>query len=209
MATRDGHCLLQLGSRLSTGSGLMSQMSASGVAPSGAVADQCIAADFNADGRTDIACLSASSSSTWSVGSSSGSAFTTQSRGGGSTVTAPVSTNCIPGDFNLRDGEYVTLDHRSLARFITGLRSAAVQWQTRSLDRAGIVGDCSQRVRRDPYRCKIGRCRSPQLPPPAPQLARMDPRLLRHRRHAGPRRLRRRSAAASPPHSSDTDAQPR
>jgi FG-GAP-like repeat len=89
---------------LSTGSGWQSEFWNGGplladewsVVP---VNGQCFAADFNGDGKTDLAC-SDGVDSVWSVSLSTGSGWTTESWSGGPVVPLPMTQQCLSGDFN-------------------------------------------------------------------------------------------------------------
>jgi hypothetical protein len=60
---------------------------------------QCFAADFNGDGKTDLAC-SDGVDSVWSLGLSTGSGWNTESWTGGPVVPLPMTQQCLDGDFN-------------------------------------------------------------------------------------------------------------
>ena len=89
---------------LSTGSGWQSEFWNGGpllvdewnVVP---VSGQCFAADFNGDGKTDLAC-SDGTDSVWSVALSTGSGWNTTSWSGGPVVPLPMTQQCVSGDFN-------------------------------------------------------------------------------------------------------------
>jgi hypothetical protein len=84
---------------LSGGSSFTTQVWNSSVSPSSPVGQQCITGDFNGDGRTDIACYTGSGGS-WALALSSGSGFSSQSWGGGPSVSIPITSSCVTGDFN-------------------------------------------------------------------------------------------------------------
>lgn len=89
---------------LSTGSSWNASIWSGGPAPVDEwnivpVPEQCFAADFNGDGRTDLAC-SDGTNSTWSVGLSTGSGWNTESWAGGPVVPLPMTQQCLSGDFN-------------------------------------------------------------------------------------------------------------
>jgi hypothetical protein len=60
---------------------------------------QCFAADFNGDGKTDLAC-SDGVDDVWSVALSTGSGWNTGSWSGGPTVPLPMTQQCLDGDLN-------------------------------------------------------------------------------------------------------------
>jgi hypothetical protein len=60
---------------------------------------QCFTADFNGDGKTDLAC-SDGVDSVWSVALSTGSGWNTDSWNGGPVVPLPMTQQCMSGDFN-------------------------------------------------------------------------------------------------------------
>jgi hypothetical protein len=94
---------------LSTGSGWQSENWNSGpvladewnVVP---VSGQCFAADFNGDGKTDLAC-SDGVDGNWSVALSTGSGWNTASWSEGPVVPLPMTDQCFDGDFN-GDGKW-------------------------------------------------------------------------------------------------------
>ncbi len=63
------------------------------------VPGQCFAADFNGDGKTDLAC-SDGVDGTWSVALSTGSGWNTESWSGGPVVPLPMTQQCLTGDMN-------------------------------------------------------------------------------------------------------------
>lgn len=63
------------------------------------VSGQCFAADFNGDGKTDLAC-SDGVDSVWSVSLSTGSGWSTASWSGGPVVPLPMTQQCLSGDLN-------------------------------------------------------------------------------------------------------------
>jgi len=63
------------------------------------VSGQCFAADFNGDGKTDLAC-SNGTDGTWSVALSTGNGWTTGPWSGGPTVPLPMTQQCFAGDLN-------------------------------------------------------------------------------------------------------------
>jgi hypothetical protein len=63
------------------------------------VPEQCFAADFNGDGKTDLAC-SNGTNGTWNMGLSTGSGWTAQSWSGGPVVPLPMTQQCLDGDLN-------------------------------------------------------------------------------------------------------------
>jgi hypothetical protein len=89
---------------LSTGSGWQTQSWNGGpllatewnVVP---IPGQCFAADFNGDGKTDLAC-SDGVDSVWSVALSTGSGWNTESWSGGPVVPLPITQQCLSGDLN-------------------------------------------------------------------------------------------------------------
>jgi len=89
---------------LSTGSGWETQSWSGGpllatewtVVP---IPGQCFAADFNGDGKTDLAC-SDGVDSVWSVALSTGTGWNTQSWSGGPVVPLPITDQCLDGDLN-------------------------------------------------------------------------------------------------------------
>ncbi len=89
---------------LSTGSGWQSEFWNGGpllvdewsIVP---VSGQCAAADFDGDGKTDLAC-SDGTDSNWSVALSTGSGWNTASWSGGPVVPLPMTQQCVSGDFN-------------------------------------------------------------------------------------------------------------
>ncbi|MGA2387651.1 MAG: VCBS repeat-containing protein [Candidatus Sulfotelmatobacter sp.] len=60
---------------------------------------QCFAADFNGDGKTDLAC-SDGVDDVWSVALSTGSGWNTGSWSGGPIVPLPITQQCLDGDLN-------------------------------------------------------------------------------------------------------------
>lgn len=60
---------------------------------------QCFAADFDGDGKTDLAC-SDGVDSVWSVALSTGSGWNTESWSGGPVVPLPMTQQCLHGDLN-------------------------------------------------------------------------------------------------------------
>ena len=60
---------------------------------------QCFAADFNGDGKTDLAC-SDGVDDVWSVALSTGSGWNTGSWSGGPVVPLPMTQQCLSGDLN-------------------------------------------------------------------------------------------------------------
>ena len=60
---------------------------------------QCFAADFNGDGKTDLAC-SDGVDGTWSVALSVGNGWNTGPWSGGPVVPLPMTQQCFEGDFN-------------------------------------------------------------------------------------------------------------
>jgi hypothetical protein len=89
---------------LSTGSGWETQSWSGGpllaaewnVVP---IPGQCFAADFNGDGKTDLAC-SDGVDDVWSVALSTGSGWNTAPWSGGPTVPLPMTQQCLDGDLN-------------------------------------------------------------------------------------------------------------
>jgi hypothetical protein len=89
---------------LSTGSGWETQFWGGGpllatewtVVP---IPGQCFAADFNGDGKTDLAC-SDGVDGNWSVALSTGSGWNTASWSGGPVVPLPMTQQCVSGDLN-------------------------------------------------------------------------------------------------------------
>jgi hypothetical protein len=63
------------------------------------VQGQCFAADFNGDGKTDLAC-SDGVDGVWSVALSTGSGWNTESWSGGPVVPLPMTQQCLDGDLN-------------------------------------------------------------------------------------------------------------
>jgi len=63
------------------------------------VPGQCFAADFNGDGKTDLAC-SDGVDGVWSVAFSTGTGWNTESWTGGPVVELPATGQCVTGDFN-------------------------------------------------------------------------------------------------------------
>jgi len=63
------------------------------------VGGQCFAADFNGDGKTDLAC-SDGVDDVWSVSLSNGSGWNTESWSGGPVVELPMTQQCLRGDLN-------------------------------------------------------------------------------------------------------------
>lgn len=81
----------------STGSAWQTADWGGGPAPAMPLGDHCVMSDLNADAKQDIACNSGGG--TWSVGLSTGSAWTTGNWTGGPTP-AVMRTACQSGDFN-------------------------------------------------------------------------------------------------------------
>jgi VCBS repeat protein len=89
---------------LSTGSGWQSEFWNGGpllvdewnVVP---ISGQCFAADFNGDGKMDLAC-SDGVDGAWSVSLSTGRGWNTESWSGGPVVPLPMTQQCVSGDFN-------------------------------------------------------------------------------------------------------------
>jgi hypothetical protein len=63
------------------------------------VPEQCFAADFNGDGKTDLAC-SNGTNGTWNMGLSTESGWTAQSWSGGPVVPLPMTQQCLSADLN-------------------------------------------------------------------------------------------------------------
>ena len=92
----------KLHAALSTGSGWDSDsFPAGGPSASAPIYDKCVTGDFNADGKTDIACYT--SGGTWSMGFSAGNGWLTTPSGGnpalsgGATPSVSVSLQCLTG----------------------------------------------------------------------------------------------------------------
>lgn len=84
---------------ISTGSGFTTQTWSSGLAPAVPVGNQCMAADFNADGNSDLICYGGGG--TWYVAFSTGSGFAaTQSWSSALAPATPIGNQCTIGDFN-------------------------------------------------------------------------------------------------------------
>ena len=90
---------------LSTGSGWKSQFwngaagGFGGPHPALPVTNQCIAADFNGDGKTDLACYTGSNGS-WNVALSTGTNWKSEFWNGGPVPAIPIRRKCFAGDFN-------------------------------------------------------------------------------------------------------------
>jgi hypothetical protein len=89
---------------LSTGSGWQLQLWNDGPGPALPVTDQCFAADFNGDGKTDLACYTGNSGS-WNVALSTGSGWQSEFWNGGPLLVdewnvVPVWGQCFAADFN-------------------------------------------------------------------------------------------------------------
>ena len=90
---------------LSTGSGWKSQFwngqagGFGGPDPAIPVTNQCFAADFNGDGKTDLGCYTGGSGS-WNVALSTGSNWRSEFWNGGPGPAIPVRRQCLAGDFN-------------------------------------------------------------------------------------------------------------
>ncbi|HXM22446.1 MAG TPA: VCBS repeat-containing protein [Terriglobales bacterium] len=89
---------------LSTGSGWQSEFWNGGPEPALPVTDQCFAADFNGDGKTDLACYTGNSGS-WNVALSTGSGWQSEFWNGGPLLVdewnvVPVWGQCFAADFN-------------------------------------------------------------------------------------------------------------
>jgi FG-GAP-like repeat len=90
---------------LSTGSGWKSQFwngqagGFGGPDPAIPVTNQCFAADFNGDGKKDLACYTGESGS-WNVALSTGSNWRSEFWNGGPGPAIPVRRQCFAGDFN-------------------------------------------------------------------------------------------------------------
>jgi len=102
---------------LSTGADFVSYLWTGGVAPSTPIGNQCVPGDFNGDGRTDIACETASGTGAWAIALSTGTGWQTPTwvgtRGAGypsqwpsaPAPGLPVGNQCVFGDF---DGKGMT-----------------------------------------------------------------------------------------------------
>jgi len=89
---------------LSTGSGWNTQVWSGGPTPAIPVTDQCFAADFNGDGKTDLACWTGSGQ-LWNVVLSTGSGWQSEGWDFGPILAAewnvvPVGGQCFDADFN-------------------------------------------------------------------------------------------------------------
>ncbi len=84
---------------LSTGVGWSAQLWAGGPTQGEPVDGLCLTGDFNADGKTDLACY-ASRDGTWEMGLSTGNGWSSQLWTGGPSPGVPVGDKCLTGDFN-------------------------------------------------------------------------------------------------------------
>jgi hypothetical protein len=90
---------------LSTGSGWQSETWDGGPEPPFPVTAECLAADFNGDGMTDLACYLGNGSTgpnagVWQVALSTGSGWQLESWSGGPGPGLPITNQCFAGDFN-------------------------------------------------------------------------------------------------------------
>jgi hypothetical protein len=83
--------------QLSTGTGWSMGPWGNGPAPGTPIGDQCMAADLNGDGKTDIACFTGGNAA-WVVGISMGSRWLTMPWSGNNPGT-PIGAQCVPGNF--------------------------------------------------------------------------------------------------------------
>jgi FG-GAP-like repeat len=89
---------------LSTGSGWKSESWSGGPDVAIPVTDQCFAADFNGDHRTDLACYTGNTGS-WNIALSTGKGWKSEAWNNGPTppqewFVTPVGGQCFAGDFN-------------------------------------------------------------------------------------------------------------
>jgi RHS repeat-associated protein len=62
--------------------------------------EQCVAGDFNADGKTDLACHEGIAGDRWTVALSTGTGWKSSTWQHGPAVRAPILERCVVGDFN-------------------------------------------------------------------------------------------------------------
>jgi RHS repeat-associated protein len=84
---------------LSTGTGWSASGWGGGPGPGVPITDQCVAGDFNGDGRTDLACYTGQAGA-WHVSLSTGAGWSASGWGGGPGPGAPITNQCFPGDFS-------------------------------------------------------------------------------------------------------------
>ena len=84
---------------LSTGHSLTASTWSGFPQPANPPSNPCLSGDFNADGKTDLACYSGSNGA-WIVGLSTGTSWNSSTWANGPAPGAPVSGQCASGDFN-------------------------------------------------------------------------------------------------------------
>lgn len=85
--------------QLSTGAGWATTTWGNSASPGVPVGNQCMTADLNGDGKTDMACYSGTPGS-WAVTLSTGTGWVNQDWRNGNSPGFPIGAQCVPGDFN-------------------------------------------------------------------------------------------------------------